>query len=294
MVRLVSVVALAVLATACDPQAGGSSAATPTPGTTATPPPAPAAPPTPSDVASSDTGNADGGSATAIATSRVNGALSVKEETDDYIFEYAYPSAAGSIDALGDLLDARMEKTRAELARDSAKARAEARGDGFPYNKHSYEGTWTLVANLPGFVSLSEQFATYTGGAHGNYGVESLVWDKQAARAMRAIDLFTSPAALEQALGQRFCTGLDKERRRKGIERPKDGDGVFPACPKIDELTVLVGSTDKRHFNRVTLYAGPYVAGAYAEGDYQVHLDVDRKIRAAVKPAYRDSFRARN
>ena len=38
------------------------------------------------------------------------------------------------------------------------------------------------------------------------------------------------------------------------------------------------------------LYAAPYVAGPYAEGDYEVELGVDEAIRAAVKQRYRDDF----
>lgn len=276
MVRCISVMILASLLAACDPPGSGSGGATPTPSAAPTPPVPPAT-----------------ASATASASARIGGARKVTEETDDYLFEYAYPAAAGNIDALGDLLDARLEKTRSELARDSAKARDDAREDGFPYNKHSFQGTWMLVAAIPGYVSLSQEFATYTGGAHGNYGVESLIWDIKANRALNGIDLFTSPAALEQALGKRYCEGLDRERRKKGIHLPEEG-GVFPKCPKIGELTVLVGSSNKQHFNRLTLYAGPYVAGAYAEGDYQVNLNVDGKVLAAVKPEYRDSFRTRN
>ena len=276
MVRFVSVMILASLLAACDPPGSGSGTATPTPSAAPTPPVPPATE-----------------SASASASQRVGGARKVTEETDDYLFEYAYPAAAGNIDPLGDLLDARLEKTRAELAADSAKARDDAREDGFPYNKHSFQGTWSLVAAIPGFVSLSQKFATYTGGAHGNYGVESLVWDTKAGRALNGIDLFTSPAALETALGKRFCDGLDRERRKKGMQLPEEG-GVFPKCPKIGELTVLVGSSNKQHFNRLTLYAGPYVAGSYAEGDYQVNLNVDRAVLAAVKPEYRESFRTRN
>lgn len=273
MVRCVSVMILASLLAACDPPGSGSGEATPTPSEAPTPPVPPA-------------------KASAVASDRIGGARKVTEETDDYLFEYAYPAAAGNIDALGDLLDARLEQTRTELAADSAKARDDAREDGFPYNKHSFQGTWALVAAIPGFVSLSQEFATYTGGAHGNYGVESLVWDSKGNRALNGIDLFTSPAALEQALGQRYCDGLDRERRKKGIKLPEAG-GVFPKCPKIGDLTVLVGSSNNRHFNRLTLYAGPYVAGAYAEGAYRVNLNVDRAVLAAVKPEYRDSFRTR-
>jgi hypothetical protein len=272
MLRRFSILAMAMLATGCDPQAGSA--------------PDPAATPTPSASAAATATPTEG------ARER-NGARSVSEETDDFLFEYAYPSAAGNIDALGDLLDARMEKVRTDLATSSAQARRQARDDGFPYNKHSYQGAWEVVAELPGFLSLSHEFAVYSGGAHGNQGMISLVWDKTANRAMEAVDLFTTPAALGEALGDRYCDALDAERTKKGIDLPGD-DSVFAQCPGMEELTVLVGSSNRRHFNRLSLYAGPYVAGSYAEGAYVVDLGVDKAVLAAVKPEYQDAFRARN
>jgi len=43
-------------------------------------------------------------------------------------------------------------------------------------------------------------------------------------------------------------------------------------------------------FDRVMLYAAPYVAGPYVEGDYGVELSIDDAIRAVVKPRYREDF----
>jgi hypothetical protein len=232
---------------------------------------------------------------TATATASSSGARSVAEETDDFLFEYSYPAEAGRIVELASLLDIQLEQRREALASESATARREAREDGFPYNKHSYTAEWKLIAALPDWLSLSADIATYSGGAHGNYTVKSLVWDKERERSMDAIALFTSPAALEEALGDRFCEALDRERAERREEPvPEDSDNQFDQCPGIEELEVLVGSSNRRTFNRLTLYAGPYVAGSYAEGAYEVDLDVDRAILASVKPEYREAFSARN
>jgi len=227
------------------------------------------------------------------AESPAGGARTVTEETDDFVFEYAYPVQAGAIPELAALLDRRLERARASLTRQAAEGRAAARDNGFPYNKYSSGMEWRLVADLTGWLSLSGRFNSYTGGAHGIYGVESMVWDKEAGRALRAVDLFTSPQALSEALGDRFCEGLDRLRAERR-EEPVEGDEYgFNACPSVDELTVLVGSENARTFNRMTLYAGPYVAGPYAEGAYEINLDVDEAVLAAVKTEYRDSFSAR-
>jgi hypothetical protein len=247
------------------------------------PDPEPTATPTPTPTAS----------ASASATS--NGARSVSEETDDFLFEYSYPAEAGRIPELATLLDVQLAERREDLAKEAGDARREAREDGFPYNKHSYSAEWKVVTATTGFLSLSNDISTFTGGAHGNYTVESLVWDKKKEQAFDAKKLFVSPAALWEALEDRFCAALDRERtKRRGEPIAEDSPDEFDKCPGIDELEVLVGSSNRRTFNRLTLYAGPYVAGPYSEGAYEIDINVDRAVLAAVKPDYREAFSARN
>lgn len=234
-------------------------------------------------------------SPTASVTASSSGARSVAEETDDFLFEYSYPAEAGRIVELASLLDIQLEQRRQELANESAAARREAREDGFPYNKHSYTAKWKVVADLPGWLSLSADVATYTGGAHGNYTVQSMVWDKENERSLDGIGLFASSAALEEAFGDRFCEALDRQRAKRREEAALErSDNPFDQCPGIEELEILLGSSNGRTFNRLTVYAGPYAAGPYAEGAYEVDLDIDRAILDAVKPEYRGAFSARN
>ena len=272
MTRAIWALALGATVAACTPGTGDDPA---DPSPTATPPPTP--------------------TASATATSASNGARSVAEETDDFLFEYSYPAEAGRIVELASLLDVDLAERREDLAAESGSARREARQEGFPYNKYSYTAEWKVVADLPGWLSLSADVATYTGGAHGNYTVRSLVWDKENERSVDAVALFESPAALEKALGDRFCEGLDRERaERRGTPVAEESDEMFDQCPEIGELEVLVGSSNRRAFNRLTLYAGPYVAGPYSEGAYEVNLPVDAAVLAAVRPEYREAFAARN
>ena len=74
---------------------------------------------------------------------------------------------------------------------------------------------WKVVADLPRYLSLSGHLATYSGGAHGMYGLRSLVWDREAKQAIEGIALFNSPVALEQGLGQRLCDTLNAERAKR-------------------------------------------------------------------------------
>ena len=75
---------------------------------------------------------------------------------------------------------------------------------------------------------------------------------------------------------------------RRGGQLDEDDD-TFNRCPDLDELELVLLSNGRK-FDRIMLYAAPYVAGPYVEGDYEVELSVDDPIRAAVKERYRDDF----
>jgi hypothetical protein len=266
---------LAMAAAACNgPQAGadnGQSSPSATPSASAAPAPAPTASPSSS------------------------GARAVEEETDDFLLEFSYPAEAGRYPGLAGLLDRRLERAREQLAAESAEARRGARSDGFPYNKHSYTAEWRVAADLPAWLSLSGEVGTYSGGAHGNYFFDSLVWDKQAGKAYRAIDLFESPAALGTAVAEKLCEGLNKERaKRREQPVPEDSEDEYDQCVGLENVTVLLGSSNRRNFNRIGIMIEPYVAGPYAEGAYEFTFPVDQAVLAAVKPEFRSAFPARN
>jgi hypothetical protein len=230
----------------------------------------------------------------ATASAAPTGANEVKETNDLYSFTYSWPAAAGNIPALAERLENQLERSKRELIDSANKGKEEAESNGFPYNTYYFSEQWKVVASLSGWLSLSGDFSTYTGGAHGNYGRETIVWDKKVGRGFPAIEMFTSPKALGDALGEKLCTALDAERakRRKGQPKGK-GLAEFDKCVGVDEATVLVGSTNGKTFNRVGVWFGPYVAGPYVEGAYELTFGVDKAILETVKPAYKAAFSRR-
>lgn len=210
-------------------------------------------------------------------------------KTADYSFTYSYPAEAAAIAPLRGWLEADRAKQRTALARDAAEARRDARKSGYPFRAYELQKTWKTVTNTPRFLSLSGNVYSYTGGAHGNPGSFGLVWDKAAKRQIVPKAVFVSEAALQAAVQQPFCDRLNAIRTQRRGEAPGH-DGPFDACPKIGELTVLLGSSNRNRINRIGLIADPYVAGPYAEGDYEVTLPVTAAVLRAVKPAYRAAF----
>jgi hypothetical protein len=121
------------------------------------------------------------------------------------------------------------------------------------------------------------------------------VWDKAKSQAVPAIAMFRSPAALDRALDAKLCAALDAERTKRRGEpvTPSADDMGFDSCQQVKDATVLVGSSTGKAFDRITVWFGPYVAGSYAEGAYELDFPVDGAVLGAVKPEYAGAFAVR-
>ena len=204
-------------------------------------------------------------------------------------FAYSWPAEVSAIPALAETLAEERDRSLAEQKAEWQRSAAESPPDCVSCRNRGYEKEWQVVADLPDWLSLSSKTYQFTGGAHGTYGRTSLVWNKRTGEGMTGADMFLSPVALESALGAKLCDALNEARaRRRG--GPVENDGEWPNdCPGLDEATVFVGSSTGQAFDRIGIYFGPYVAGPYAEGDYELDFPVTASVIDAVK---RDHARA--
>lgn len=225
-------------------------------------------------------------SATAKAAANAN-EVEVVEDNALFHFAFAYPVAAAAIPALKAELDARRDDARSELAGWAKVGRDEVEH----FMRYDRSVHWSVVADLPGWLSLLERRYEFTGGAHGNTYSGPMLWDKNANRARTVPELFASRAALSAAIRAPYCDALDNQRAEKRGEAIKrDNSDPHYACPDPLELTLILGSADMQHFTRIGLIADPYVAGPYVEGGYEVTLPVTPALLNAVKPEYRSAF----
>lgn len=208
-------------------------------------------------------------------------------------FDYAYPAQAAAIPALKALLDADLERQQAEIRKGAEEGRKDAAANGFPFNAYSHTTEWKVVTELPGWLSLSADRWEFTGGAHGNPWFDSLLWDKAANLRRKPTDLFVSPAALSAAIRPAFCDQIDRQRvEKRGAPVNRDSGDEFDACIDPVESTIILGSSDRQHFDRIGVLVGPYAAGPYVEGEYEATVPVTARVLAAVKPEYRQFFAA--
>ena len=216
----------------------------------------------------------------------------VKEATELYELDYAYPASAGAIPALKAKFDAQIDTLRAELLAE-VKEEKEMSDPDFVFRAHSRSYDWRVVTENADWLSLSTLASTYTGGAHPGYWFEAVLWDKRAGRERKALDLFTSKEALSEAIRPAFCRSIDRQREKKrGEPVVRSPDEMFSECLDPADYVVILGSSNRRTFDRIGILVPPYEAGPYAEGDYEVTLPVNAAILATVRSEFRASFAA--
>ena len=168
----------------------------------------------------------------------------------------------------------------------------DARGPDAPFHGHYFTKAWATMGGAGRLLSLAANIGTYTGGAHGMSGFEALLWDREARRAIEPEALFVDPAAAWRMMEPVYCRALDRQRAEKRQEPlPLEGDGWMIECPPLgDQVVVPVDADEDGRFERLRVLLGPYAAGPYAEGSYEVDVPVTGEMRALVKAQYRESF----
>lgn len=289
MMRIVVVVVLALLG-ACSGAKDNPGQQDKLPGQAASaiPPAAPAPPRAAPASAIAVTSGAEGGDAEAGGAART-----MKDENDLLSFEYSYPAAAAAIPALRTRLEADLATAKAKLRKDAVAGQADSRTGNYPYHAHYWSQKWSVVTDLPLWLSLSAQYSNYTGGAHGMYWFGAMLWDKRAGVPRDPLTLFTSKQALSKTIRQPFCAALNKQRAIKRGEPvdPRSTD-AFDACIDPVGETVILGSHGRQAFDRIGILVPPYEAGSYAEGSYEVTVPVTAAVLGAVKPQFRGAFSA--
>ncbi|MEL7319168.1 MAG: DUF3298 and DUF4163 domain-containing protein [Pseudomonadota bacterium] len=207
-------------------------------------------------------------------------------------FSYKWPRQVSALPALEAEFEADYERQLATQKKEWASAQQDCPGDFVSCRNNYLSLEWQVVADTPRFLSLSSNISTYTGGAHGNYGRSGSIWDRESGESLQPIQFFTSPADLDAAVGEELCERLNAERaKRRGGPVVSNADDWASACVPMEDAVLFLGSSDGKAFDRLGVYYGPYVAGAYAEGDFEFTLPVTDGVMETVKPKFRGAFR---
>jgi len=163
-------------------------------------------------------------------------------------------------------------------------AKAGAAKSGFPFNRYIWSQVWKAEAETPPLLALSSQVYSYTGGAHGNLVITSVLFDRKTQKQIAFADLFTDPKAAFAILTPAWCKALDAERlKKRGTVKLE----MFADCPKLESYPVVpMGDGSIRMFRALV---PPYEAGPWSEGTYEIPLEAT-PVAALIKPQYRESF----
>lgn len=212
------------------------------------------------------------------------------DRKDDLIeFNYSWSAEASAVPSLTQRLRGDLETAWRAAAAAAQEDRAEALAMKRPFNGHRFNRRWTTAGQSSRLLSLEGSALNFSGGAHPNHATEALLWDRRTRTEIAVERVFASSDDLAKLLRPPFCVTLQGERaRRRGALQAGNS---FADCPELRRLAVIpADSNANRRFDRFRLVAANGVAGAYAEGRYDIAVPVTAAMRAAIKPAYRSSF----
>jgi hypothetical protein len=178
------------------------------------------------------------------------------------------------------------------FARDSVAARAEDSEDTTPYQRTV---KWTTATETDKLISLEKQTFEFSGGAHGNVGLDAVLWDKALKRTLQPSALFkpnTDYARLDALLCQ-AVNDAKKAREGDGFEPATSAPGAFWQCPHWrNSVVVLAPSNQPGKAGGLTFLFAPYAVSSFAEGDFMITIPLS-DFQPYLAPAYADQFGGR-
>lgn len=217
----------------------------------------------------------------------------VHDEKNDLIeFHYGWSAEAAAVPQLVERFRTEMKLEKEKLIAGAKEDKSVREKEGFDFNGYMLSTDYETAGQSDRLLSLRVDVGSYTGGAHGNYGTNALLWDRSEAREISVDGLFAERANMSRLLAKSWCDALNKAREEKRGE-PVGRGGMFDDCPKLSEIAVI--PTDKNgngRFETLTFVASPYVAGPYAEGSYEIEMAVTADLIASLSSDFQPSFEA--
>ena len=139
---------------------------------------------------------------------------------------------------------------------------------------------WTLerdyaVLSVIGdrYVSILRTDYSFTGGAHPNTTLETLIWDEQTKKRISLRPFFTDLSDNSRAMVEiqnAVISSLTVEKKERGTYEPQDNDWYKKLQPSLFKIgaAALELSNIPGKSSGLTFHYSPYAVGAYAEGSY--------------------------
>lgn len=184
----------------------------------------------------------------------------------------AYPALYNRLVAAG--------KTALAKARVDAEHDLKDMPDQFSNGRrYSYWRSYDVRSIIGRYVSILFSEDTYTGGAHPNHVIDTLLWDAKAGKMINIRPFFRETASngpTMRLLSRRIRQAVAVEKRKRGIPvaNSNTDEWLSSIKPKITEIAgiALAPSTEPGKSSGLVDYFSPYAVGSYAEGGYTVFI----------------------
>jgi len=123
------------------------------------------------------------------------------------------------------------------------------------------------------YLSILRTDYTYTGGAHPNTTLETLIWDEQTRKRISIRPFFNDLSDNSRAMVEilnAVISSLTVEKKERGTWDANDNDWYKSLQPSLFKIgaVVLEPSTEIGKSSGLTFHYSPYAVGPYAEGAY--------------------------
>ncbi|SMX59507.1 conserved hypothetical protein [Bradyrhizobium sp. ORS 285] len=158
-------------------------------------------------------------------------------------------------------------------AADAAKERKED-PQLFRDRKWSFERKYSVRSVVVDrYVSVLRDDYMDTNGAHPNSDVNTILWDKTAAKPISIRPFFTETAdngPAMKAMLAALITSLKAEKKKRDATETATAEWFKELEPKLLKIgaVTLAPSTDAGKSSGLTFHYPPYAVGPYAEGQY--------------------------
>jgi hypothetical protein len=170
-------------------------------------------------------------------------------------------------------------KKYADENRKEAQAAWQANRPSFRDQPWTFDRRYRLRVAAGPYVSVLIDSGEYSGGAHPNSLLNTLLWDNGPNRRadMRALFRETAkdwPTATALAKLVRDAIVVEKKKRDVPVDNPATDPWLEPIKPDFSTLGApsLAPSSVAGHASGITFHFSPYGVGAYVEGPYTLFV----------------------
>jgi hypothetical protein len=212
------------------------------------------------------------------------------ETTSAYTFRLRVPAQAMAIAPLKKEIFDRFKKNCDTIKPDALSEQKEVPQYFHPYD---LDTQWRVTFDSPQVISLSGYSFIDENGAHPNAAFDSVVWDKQASRAVALPELFAkgqSPAALK-AIATAATASFTAWLAKSGYpaDASEAAEGISADGSKLGHYALTYAKGDAKA-NGIVLLHGAGEAWAHVLGDIKLPIPVS-VFRKYLTPKWAAQFK---